>query len=587
MAACLTSRTGIIMYVAPTGDLLDEVYHKLIVVCPKRQDKIYQLYGKHLPVGRVAEGINGILVGTRSRTGTKYALAADGSVLFLTHEGFIAMPAIPRAREIEVLFDESRRCIAQGKLFKFTNQEQQQTLLDTVTLTPMEGATTNTFHKVISSDNAWMQFKRLVKKRKVSFPNAMIASLHRFITMCNNPRVDTYLRIKTTKKAGQSVFNTFEVMLPSKVFDGFKNVVLISAFFEDSQMYYLLKQRGYRLLDITKQLPKYRTRTVELHDRYLRVTLVPLTMQETALSISNQSNLMVDSKTTLIEKLAKVGITSAKEARELQHTYLYQHLYVPDKKTRDAIQLIDDNRDHIVVDPIPWMIRESRKVIKRWSTEYNIPVTGTPLLVLNKGRVKAIAPDIAKRFEVISTSVYGLNKYSDRNVIVFLAAINPTPDLIHLYRVLLPEYQFERDHVADVCVQCVCRVSIRDTSNEGQVLVIVPDRRIANLLAERLNGAPDRPAKFVPDKKMVFIDNYLNLNSMGRDAYDKHRIAKKTLSSKEKQAKWEESQPNHQKIRSINVLLSRLRKQLAVDPKDKTLLAKEASLIARRESLKV
>lgn len=86
-----------------------------------------------------------------------------------------------------------------------------------------------------------------------------------------------------------------------------------------------------------------------------------------------------------------------------------------------------------------------------------------------------------------STKMHGINKYRKVNVFAHIAALNPAPPMIALYRALLGEgYDVDQDHAIENLVQMLYRTSLRDPSAETKVLMIVPYAAYATMLQQKI-----------------------------------------------------------------------------------------------------
>lgn len=86
-----------------------------------------------------------------------------------------------------------------------------------------------------------------------------------------------------------------------------------------------------------------------------------------------------------------------------------------------------------------------------------------------------------------SNKLHGINLYSEVNAFVHLAALNPSPQLISFYKVLLgPEYDIDQDHSIENLVQMLYRTSLRNADAKSKVLMIVPYRAQAELLQAKI-----------------------------------------------------------------------------------------------------
>lgn len=90
-----------------------------------------------------------------------------------------------------------------------------------------------------------------------------------------------------------------------------------------------------------------------------------------------------------------------------------------------------------------------------------------------------------------SNRLHGINLYSEVSAFVHLAALNPAPQLISFYRVLLgDEYDIDQDHSIENLVQMLYRTSLRNADAKSKVLMIVPYKAQAELLQAKI-GCPD------------------------------------------------------------------------------------------------
>jgi hypothetical protein len=86
-----------------------------------------------------------------------------------------------------------------------------------------------------------------------------------------------------------------------------------------------------------------------------------------------------------------------------------------------------------------------------------------------------------------SNRLHGINLYSEVNAFVHLAALNPSPQLISFYKVLLgPEYDIDQDHSIENLVQMLYRTSLRNADAKSKVLMIVPYKAQAELLQAKI-----------------------------------------------------------------------------------------------------
>lgn len=86
-----------------------------------------------------------------------------------------------------------------------------------------------------------------------------------------------------------------------------------------------------------------------------------------------------------------------------------------------------------------------------------------------------------------SNRLHGINKYSRLNAFVHLAALNPTPQLVAFYKIILgPDYDIDQDHSIENLVQMLYRTSLRSVDAKSKVLMIVPYSAQAQLLQAKI-----------------------------------------------------------------------------------------------------
>jgi hypothetical protein len=85
-----------------------------------------------------------------------------------------------------------------------------------------------------------------------------------------------------------------------------------------------------------------------------------------------------------------------------------------------------------------------------------------------------------------SPHLHGINKYAKMRAFVHLAALNPSPDMMRVYRLLIPDYNIDQDHSIENLVQTLYRTNLRDPDATESVLMIVPYEASAELLAEKI-----------------------------------------------------------------------------------------------------
>lgn len=509
MADWLKSPDGYFMYVAPSSALLREVQNYLRRLVPSDKHSLIELIDSKSGARRVVSRINDRLNGVTSKFGTE-GPAPVGTVLLITHAAFLLLKSIPQSSKIHLIFDEARKCITQHVGLSLTD-EQRTKVFKWFNMSSVNA----TFYKATAKLDPDVVRDKI---KKLKLRSDVTDRLLELVEATENPRLEVFLS-KDTKA------DTFEVILPSILFDGFKSVTLMSAFFEDSQMYHLLKKRKVAMTDITEvSLQNYRYRTSKIKERYSKIDLVTLCPDvDTVLSKAKLSGMLVslEHESKIFKALNAIGVYSVKDLIELRNK-----LKTPGFKPNSKVQRFKDawtkNPNHLVLNPADWLVHAAAQSIQSWAKRNKL--VHKPLVVLNAKQRDLFTPKLPQ-FHVETTNLHGLNEYQGHNVVAFLAAVNPSKKMVSFYNKYLPGYDQAKDHVAEVCVQCVCRISIRDIKAKARALVIVPDNGIATLLSHKLSNRPVARADLSPSLSMVFGRLQWTPTSVVKPKTDKERVS--------------------------------------------------------------
>lgn len=146
--------------------------------------------------------------------------------------------------------------------------------------------------------------------------------------------------------------------------------------------------------------------------------------------------------------------------RDVVHTILSRgKLDFDEDPTGSDLHTEDERRDKNAI-PDYWM-KALRRYVYHKSPEACFTVPGSPLL-------------------------HGINKYSGMHAFTHLAALNPDPRLIRVYKGLISDYNVDLDHSIENLVQTLYRTNLRDPHATNQVLMIIPYLDSAELLASKI-----------------------------------------------------------------------------------------------------
>lgn len=472
----------------------------------------------------------------------------DGCVLMMTHEAFIRLPTFERQNNITVVFDEARKFVleplaaTEDKVVKEGNAKRKwkkgnEVTLDTVVDIDAMNALLGEHSEKVSIPRSKGQdgsIYYLLKPKLGEIP----ADLSKFMTSSDsslmqypsikkmwrqacNPRFDVYVRVtKTVKGTGSTralSLLVHEILIPSKVFHGYQKVILLGAYLNSSQMFHLLlSDRTVKLVDLRslelKSLDFIRERESGMLDRFASVTVWPLTQDHLKISINKYDSAVVVPEQyakEVAEALSNLGISmktlldkfgAAAYKKEMLRDGLVPPRNRPSEVITDAemafLDLLEDSGGH--PDLFVWFMEQSL-FLRKYLTKVGELSDHPPLLVANhvhtpqakiylmegdeEGPTK-LRPD--RVFRRISAFSHGLNTYMDSNMIVYLAALNPPPDYCLLMKVILPDYEIDKDHAAEACIQAISRTNVRVGQSSQKVHVVLPDMGLANLVAEKM-----------------------------------------------------------------------------------------------------
>jgi len=472
----------------------------------------------------------------------------DGDVLFTTHETFLRVrmrDASPNPFQIlkkcHVVFDEARNCVAHTRSVQMKGKQWLNFLNSIETETHARVTTKGqpSWHvmKIINVPKL-ATLKRVFKVTTTDQLPETARVIHRdFTKFAKDGRAALYITgtdvANLTDRKNPKV-TLYAIIRPVTLFEHYGRVTLTSAFFKDSQMYHFLKADGHSfnsLLDgDDPDVAVIRKRDLLLKSKVSkRLRVAPLIASP---ALSSNTRFRSSLTTTLLQSGLLVPITyRPKPGTEAAAAAL-------SRMASGELYPSEQALSQHIAPPIWVLIREAAKVFAMWQKNY--PESDVALLTLNKDRgqkwepsgvnhmgvVRTIAnygrlqaskgiggfsstthPDSALTseswvsflrntlwcesktgiFHLTSSPVlYGVNTFSRLQAFVHLSALNPAPDLIRLYEVLLPSYNIDLDHSIDNLMQMLYRTNLRDPKGTSKILLITPYETSAQLMARKL-----------------------------------------------------------------------------------------------------
>lgn len=584
----LREGSGYIIYVAPTLLLLQETKWFLTKDLSDELASKVRLVVADSTHATVSDRIANLLTGsTGFMKGRKLKPLQKGSVILMTHQGFMSLSAAtPDKDKIQVIFDEARKFTAELQPIELKSKTEAKLLANLIRdnsspLLDASGEPTGFLRFSLDRPPA-----ALLKKMTDSVSGRSVFSpLREVIDRACNKQTDVYVKTMHTKKNNKTHF--YEVVMPSRVFNGYRGVILISAFLEDTQMWHLMQghvnlKELWHHPDFTHIKSRVVAHTEKILTRFARLCIVPMSEQNTVVSLTRLTNSVLvptGMKEEVQAALEKTGIKSLQSFLDVVRS---GSLYELTDAEKEAIKILKAARAK--KSPLKWYLEHAVRFVRTLKREGK--VKGKVLGVMNETHQHMLAayPWIKQ----IPTVSHGLNQFLTSNVLVFMAAINPKPSLIALYRALLPNYDWKRDYLADTVAQSVTRLCVRDVHSDITAYVIVPDSATADLLRAKLMNRPPivwRGAEVpYPDKpKKKFI--YTALTSVNPERKIKSKLSSNKTTNKTFVKNWLE-RGNNRAIQSLRTQRSIYKKRLSEGKKgaDKKLVEIEKKLeVALRE----
>ncbi|QDH83714.1 hypothetical protein [Achromobacter phage Motura] len=400
----------------------------------------------------------------------------NNSIGFISHAGFYKLRSeiTPEQRlSTEVYFDEAKKStFARSRLIL---NEKQNELFESL-------------FKKVQYDKT--NFYRLRPKKKVNAKTieALQASLSpkKYSVFCSiqedvsNELVEVFVRSKPLNEDSNRI-KVHGVTLPAKVFYGYKRVVIMSAYFEHSEMYHLLKNgSSITLTDVTSSIKGYKKELAKIERRFANVVLQPLLKDDKGISTQKLSGTLVKTKklnTALLNAEAS-GITPDQFGTLMELLRNGVRPQVHDGVIYHFYKLL---YKHMMPHPLRWMVNKTAQLVRAQTD-----VQGPPLMVLNKDFTDLVPND----WTYVSPSSHGLNSYSSSNVVAYICSVRPKPEMSTFLQARLKGYSTYMGYMVDSCIQAIARSAMRDKTSKSKVYVYLSDTKLAKDIFDLLGGHP-------------------------------------------------------------------------------------------------
>lgn len=503
MAALLNSTdpSSSLIYCAPTIKLLEEVHKDLMTYLGvKDHKKVHMITSA---ADELEDSSRRQSIVTRIQKMIKNPRMSQGRVLMITHEAFTRLDRMVEFKNFRVYFDEARKVVNETPRIIVRGKGDIRFLQSALKPSPKAPG-----YFVVNKKKYLRSLKNI--RSDTSLRNyGLLADLGQAII---KSRSEIYVKMKTDSRSNRASLAVYELVLPSSVFRQFKSVTLMASHFDESQMYWILKDDPkVKLIDKSHVLDTRDEdgylRSERIRWRYSRVHVLPITPSETLLSklfLTHDSYIRQDHAHRVLDpELRNLKI---KDNRYASHAIREYFLNPSWAKTKKLVRTIRKLSPYVETYPLKYLENRSREFAHYAKSMFG--QKERPLLLINSSmndEFNMVLRGPNEFWERLPFMNHGLNQYVTRNVIAFLAAIQISNGLKGFLQARIPNYDPDLDHLADVCNQSVCRTAVRNPAALSEVWVIVPDLKTAQLLQSKMMGEPKILDDLYKDPKKCYV----------------------------------------------------------------------------------
>ena len=525
----------IVMYVAPTHALIQQTILNMKEVCEKEGTQTNRRFIHVKPKSIGEKKVSAESTFKRAVLGSK-----PGDVILCTHETFIRYSYKYRDKKIVVFFDESVKLIRERTRLNYAATELQRKLLICLIKPYFQEEIKTKDGKIfrrycVSKERAeslsaskrlskllTMYLSELYARGETDVNTSKDSPIRIFLKNLVDPNQDTYIERVGNSEKDLDLKVTYSVLNPLRLFSGFKKVVILSAFFRDSQMYHVMQEEALRQrkkldidhLDIPKEYhQRWDISIRKIEQRFKKVHILPILKDNFLLSVQGLelSSLIPYKNIDKIERFMKEKDLSWEDmdkifSRDYRSRIRSKKRYSLDLLGK-SIQKICSNYDGYPT-LLQGLLTESQKIVVNLLEKGEV-VRGVPTIVLNsreQNRENVQDSFLIKegkknrdkkqklpkegysgvRFEPIPANSHGINLFKSRNVMAYLSARNPSYYMQSFLNSMLPDYDVNLDFAAEYAFQSITRLSVRDPDSTDNVFVIVSSLGVAELLKNKL-----------------------------------------------------------------------------------------------------
>lgn len=632
----------VLVYAAPTLALLEQFKTDLEKLMGRRLTEddlriVESKRGKPPVAHQLRVHLNGGRLGIK-----QHERLRDGGVILCTHDCLMLTELrMPGKERVSLIFDEARQCVhpTLRVLAPVNLIDDLRNSYVTVAEQPV------TMRGVPLARWAWREGRTLTEsqlrdmwERYRKPTTGQVENLHTVLEHVRNGTLHVWVAFNEEQTKNElSHIHVQALLSPARLFYGWGKVLIMSAFFKNSQMYHLLKHyecdmntRQGRLkhlaqspedstymIDATADL-QYRDRISLIEEQRLRNTTMTYilhdqsltkTMIKTGVVVPRVTPAQVSSWSAEFQRLFALennpkGI-SLGTFRGFQNDLRSAGDLIPEAIPRAEFFASMKPLDYSVVQ---YMSLAAIKLQRAWLSQQRIK--REPLLMCinttdygsadNDSRTRAELWDQenlddllngkASRAIRVPVRCQGLNAWKHLRTAAFLATLKMTREQVAFFGALMPDYNADLDRTVEQCIQFVFRSNVRDANSKERCLFIVSDKKLADQVNSVLGSHIKivKPRTLVPNweyKTVAMYRRQENPDVIKSRAYEYHQ----TTEYKSKQRAFDASY-NKTEYRKEYKRLSRLidtrRTKLRADPKNDALAAEYQQLLHERDKLR-
>nr|WP_232458361.1 DEAD/DEAH box helicase family protein [Burkholderia ubonensis] len=548
---------SVAVYCAPSEPLIEQV-EKDALAAGIPPTHLFCVLAKHCK-GRVADRFRDHLIGSSRRDIKR---VPDGSIILITHECLARSEFDMSGKERAVLiYDEARACLQDNyhlripeEVYEYLTeprihpvpidiqQDTQATEVIAMMITPecIEKPITDDDGNIKESIEIWRWGHRWIDPPTIdeiysllpsnmSDRNDRAKAIVDFLESVYSSSLDVFVSVYTKKgKDNKIEYIVNNVLSPARMFRKFAKVLILSAFFETSQMFHFLHP--------TKQ---FDTRTpriaVDVTQKYLKeARMKKLFMRLFDTTISYIFDLKGNSltKTSMQHSIVLEGWLSDEEREEWNkkwHAALgdrpesYRTIFNEfktlgrrathshDNERAAAFEVMQNlgSKYHLHGSVIRYMTRNAIALQQTFLQQNNMPCETLPIAItprFNHGAHRKETtlwdderlddfnldrefdlPDNREVLTKLPIAAHGMNEWAHLHSAAFLASMKYNIYEKKFLNRIIPLYDPDIDRTLDYAFQILWRCAVRDANADGDpCILIVTDREVAERLRARL-----------------------------------------------------------------------------------------------------